>query len=33
LVKGSIFAFRELCNEDYPGETKAALEVLGTKGF
>lgn len=33
LVKGSVIAFDELNNPDYPGETKAALEVLGTTGF
>jgi len=29
LMKGSIVAFDELNHKDYPGETKAALEVLG----
>jgi hypothetical protein len=33
LVKGSIIAFDELCNREYPGETQAALEVLGLKNF
>jgi len=33
LVKGSIIAFDELCNKAYPGETEAALEVLGLKDF
>jgi hypothetical protein len=33
LVKGSIVAFDELCNKDYPGETRAALEVLGIAEF
>lgn len=33
LVPGSVIAFDELNNRDYPGETKAALEVLGLKDF
>jgi hypothetical protein len=33
LVKGSVVAFDELGNKDYPGETRAALEILGTEGF
>jgi hypothetical protein len=33
LVKGSIIAFDEFSSEDYPGETLAALEVLGVEGF
>jgi hypothetical protein len=33
LVRGSIVAFDELCSKDYPGETRAALEVLGTAEF
>jgi hypothetical protein len=31
LVRGSVVAFDELNNRDYPGETRAALEVLGLK--
>jgi hypothetical protein len=31
LMKGSIVAFDELNHKDYPGETKAALEVLGLR--
>ena len=33
LVSGSIIAFDELNHADYPGETRAALEVLGLKDF
>jgi hypothetical protein len=33
LVKGSVVVFDELSNANYPGETKAALEILGTKEF
>jgi hypothetical protein len=33
LVKGSVIAFDELGNSSYPGETRAALEVLGLDGF
>lgn len=33
LVPGSVIAFDELNNADYPGETRAALEVLGLKDF
>jgi hypothetical protein len=33
LVKGSVVAFDELCNSAYPGETKAALEILGVRDF
>jgi hypothetical protein len=33
LVPGSIIAFDELNHPDYPGETQAALEVLGLKDF
>ena len=33
LVTGSIVAFDEFGNKDYPGETEAVLEVLGTKNF
>lgn len=33
LVPGSIIAFDELNNQDYPGETQAALEVLDLKDF
>lgn len=31
LVKGSILAFDELADADYPGETKAAQEVIGLR--
>jgi hypothetical protein len=31
LVRGSIVLFDELNNRDYPGETRAALEVLGAR--
>jgi hypothetical protein len=31
LIKGSVIAFDELCHPEYPGETRAALEVLGTR--
>lgn len=31
LIKGSIVAFDEFGHQDYPGETKAALETLGLK--
>ena len=30
LFKGSVVVFDELSNKQYPGETRAALEVLGT---
>jgi hypothetical protein len=33
LIKGSIIVFDELNHKDYPGETEAALEILGTSGF
>lgn len=33
LMKNSIIVFDELCNSDYPGETKAFLEVFGTEGY
>ena len=33
LIKGSVIAFDELSNNQYPGETRAALEILGTKRF
>jgi hypothetical protein len=33
LVPGSVVAFDELNHKDYPGETRAALEVLGTVDF
>lgn len=33
LIKGSVLVFDELCNHDYPGETKAVIEVLGTKNY
>lgn len=33
LVKGSVIVFDELNHPDYPGETEAALEVLGKEGF
>jgi hypothetical protein len=31
LIKGSIVAFDELNHRDYPGETQAAMEVLGLR--
>jgi hypothetical protein len=31
LIKGSLIVFDEFNNRDYPGETKAALEVLGAR--
>lgn len=31
LIKGSVIAFDELNDPEYPGETKAVLEVLGAK--
>lgn len=33
LIKGSVIAFDEFNHKDYPGETEAAMEVLGTAGF
>jgi hypothetical protein len=33
LVPGSVVAFDELNNKEYPGETKAALEILGLNDF
>jgi hypothetical protein len=33
LVKGSILAFDELNDPDYPGETQAVREVLGLRSF
>jgi len=33
LMPGSIIAFDELNNRDYPGETQAALEVLNLRDF
>jgi hypothetical protein len=33
LVPGSVVAFDELNHADYPGETRAALEVLSLKDF
>lgn len=33
LIPGSIIVFDELNHKDYPGETEAAMEVLGTEGF
>jgi hypothetical protein len=33
LVPGSVIAFDELNNHDYPGETRAALEVLNLRDF
>lgn len=33
LVPGSVIAFDELNNKDYPGETRAALEVLDLRDF
>jgi hypothetical protein len=33
LIPGSVIVFDELNHRDYPGETAAAMEVLGTSGF
>lgn len=33
LISGSVVAFDELNHRDYPGETKAALEVLGIDDY
>lgn len=33
LIKGSVLVFDELCHHDYPGETQAVVEVLGTKNY
>lgn len=33
LIKGSVIVFDELNHKDYPGETEAAMEVLGSSGF
>lgn len=33
LIKGSVVVFDQLCNRDYPGETRAALEILGAADF
>ncbi len=33
LIKGSVIVFDELNHPDYPGETEAALEILGVEGF
>lgn len=33
LIKGSTIVFDELNHRDYPGETEAAMEVLGRDGF
>jgi hypothetical protein len=33
LVKGSVLAFDELNDPDYPGETEAVREVLGLRSF
>lgn len=33
LLKGSVLVFDELCHPDYPGETQAVLEVLGSRNF
>lgn len=33
LIKDSVIAFDELNHKDYPGETQAAMEILGSSGF
>lgn len=33
LIKGSVVVFDELNHRSYPGETEAAVEVLGTSAF
>lgn len=33
LMKGSVLVFDELCHHDYPGETKALIEVFGVNNF
>jgi len=33
LIKGSVLVFDELCHPDYPGETQAVIEVLGSRNF
>ena len=33
LMPGSVVAFDQFNHKDYPGETRAALEVLGTEGY
>jgi len=33
LIPGSVVVFDELNHRDYPGETEAAMEVLGQTGF
>lgn len=33
LIKGSVIVFDELNHKDYPGETEAALEILGQDAF
>lgn len=33
LIKGSVLVFDELCHPDYPGETKAVLEVMGSRNY
>lgn len=33
LIRGSVIAFDELNHKDYPGETQAAMEILGSSGF
>lgn len=30
LIKGSVLVFDELCHPDYPGETRAVMEAIGT---
>jgi len=31
LIKGSVLVFDELCHHDYPGETRAVIEILGAQ--
>lgn len=33
LIKGSVLVFDELCHHDYPGETRAVVEILGTQNY
>jgi len=33
LMKGSVLVFDELCNPDYPGETRAFIEAIGVSNY
>ncbi len=33
MIKGTVIVFDELNHKDYPGETEAAMEILGCNGF